>query len=147
MLTELEIWVGKDWRKRVRKNYRYISNGAGEMAFRSTMRVKEGKKMSKCGDSCWEIPGIGQLRDRAVKKGMQAVIQLHWRSRNAMAVCNMFWSVMECKKDNALSWRDTSFLLLPCDNVTTIIMCSCVVLHCSWGTSWNVSGMKAEDVM
>lgn len=44
MLTEVEIRVEKDWRKRVSKNYRYISNGAGEMAFKLTMKVREGKK-------------------------------------------------------------------------------------------------------
>lgn len=27
----------------MRKNYRYISNGAGEMAFKLTMKVREGK--------------------------------------------------------------------------------------------------------
>lgn len=43
MLTELEMRVEKDWRKRVRKNYRCISNGAGEMAFKLTMKVREGK--------------------------------------------------------------------------------------------------------
>lgn len=59
---ELDIAVGKDWTKRVRKNYRYISNGAGEMAFKLTMKVREGEKISKCGDPRWEIPGIGQLR-------------------------------------------------------------------------------------
>lgn len=48
MLTELEIGVGKDWTERVRKNYRYISNEAGEMAFQLAMKVREGKNQQKC---------------------------------------------------------------------------------------------------
>lgn len=62
VLTELEIGVGKDWTKKVRKDYRYISNEAGKMAFKLAVKVREGGKKSKSGDPCWEIPGIGQLR-------------------------------------------------------------------------------------
>lgn len=54
MLTELEIGVGKDWTKRVRNNYRYISNGAEEMAFKLTAKVREGEKVSKCRDPGWK---------------------------------------------------------------------------------------------
>lgn len=44
------------------KNYRYVSNGAREMAYKLTMMVREEKKISKCRGPCWKIPAIGELR-------------------------------------------------------------------------------------
>lgn len=46
----------------MRKNYRYFSNEAGEMAFKLAAKLREGEKIKKCGDPYWEIPGIGHLR-------------------------------------------------------------------------------------
>lgn len=101
------------------------------------------KEISKYSGSCWEIPVLGELRK-----------WYNWIESPGMSftlvVFNTFWSVKECKKDDALSWRDTFVLVFfssRTESITTIIRCSHVALYYLRGTTWNTFELKAKGVM
>lgn len=83
--------LGKDWRKWVGKNYRYVSNGAREMAYKLTVMIREEKENEQMQGSM-----LGKTCDRGVKEAIQTVIQLYWKSRNAICSGCIYY-VLKCK--------------------------------------------------
>lgn len=54
------------------KNYRYVSNGAREMAYKLTVMIREEKENEQMQGSM-----LGKTCDRGVKEAIQTVIQLY----------------------------------------------------------------------